>query len=109
MKAEHHRGSHQVNARKVCDLATANPLTLCWSCKRPLQAHPPHTNGDPARWTGGHTVRGSTTATPWLRPMVSPTDCATAATGDWLAPEASVCNYADRDNNPNHITTTRRW
>ena len=109
VKAAHHTGTYQVSRNKVVALANANPLTLCWSCQRPLNLHPPHANGKPVAWTGGHTVRGSTTAQPWLRPMVSPTDCATAAAGDWIAPEVSSCNYADRDNNPEQITTTRRW
>ena len=108
-KPAHHSGTYQTDRNNVVAIASANHLTLCWSCQRPLSLHPPHANGRPAAWTGGHTQRGSATAHPWLRPMVSPTDCAEAAAGDWLAPEASTCNYADRDRNPDQIVTTRRW
>lgn len=109
MKSPHHSGTYQVSRNQVVALANANPLTLCWRCKRPLSLHPPHDSGKPAAWTGGHTVRGSQTYEPWLRPMVSPTDCDTARAGDYLAPEASVCNRVDADDHMPDITTTRRW
>lgn len=75
-----------------------------------IQQHKLHHNGRPAYWTAGHTIDGSTTAEPWLSVNVVP------PLGDWLAPEASVCNYGANARRTNGIkaptvapTTTRRW
>jgi hypothetical protein len=71
VKAPHHRGDHQVRARRVVDTAKRDPSTLCWRCHRTLAAHPRHKTGRPAFWTAGHTGR----------------------TPRELAPEASTCNF----------------
>lgn len=73
-KAPHHRGGYHVNARRVRQMANANPDTRCWRCGLTLAQHPPHKNGTPAKWTAGHVVDGQV--------------------GGPLAPEASTCNYS---------------
>lgn len=73
-KAPHHKGSHQVRARRLTRAANANPNTICWRCGRTLPQHPPHRNGRPAYWTAGHLHDGRI--------------------GGPLAPEASTCNYS---------------
>lgn len=109
-RARHYAGTYQVDARNVKHAATANPLTLCWRCHRTLDQHPPHHNGNPAYWTAGHTQHGSTTAQPWTAPLITRAHCDQAAHGDYLAPEASVCNYGAKDSTPvERIATTRHW
>ena len=71
-KAAHHRGNHQVNARRIVTWARTHPDTRCWRCGHTLGQHTPHANGRPAFWTAGHVVDG-----------IGP-----------LAPEASTCNYS---------------
>jgi hypothetical protein len=71
-KGPHHRGTHQVRARRVVAAANANPHTRCWRCGRTLDQHRRHRNGTPARWTAGHINDGQ-------------------VDGE-LAPEASTCN-----------------
>jgi hypothetical protein len=113
VKAPHHSGTHEVASRKVRAVANANPLTLCWRCHRRIDQHVDHHNGKPPRWTAGHTVTASTTAQPWLTPMISVADCEQAAAGDWLAPEISTCNYGARHDHNQPATpmivTTRDW
>jgi hypothetical protein len=58
----------------------------------------------------GHTQHGSTTAQPWTAPLITRAHCDQAAHGDYLAPEASVCNYGAKDSTPvERIATTRHW
>ena len=110
MKAAHHRGEHQVNAKRVTDAAKANPLTLCWRCRRTLWHHAPHANRRAAYWTAGHTQPGGPHAQPWLTPLIMPAQCEQVARGNWLAPEASTCNFqAGATSVPERIVTTRRW
>ena len=92
MKPAHYRGSYHVRARNIRAAANANPNTRCWRCGRTLAQHPPHHNGNPAKWTAGHLRDGDPT---------SP-----------LAPEASTCNYsagAQRINGTANVEPTRRW
>lgn len=49
-KPAHHRGTHQVRARKVVAAANANPDTRCWRCGQPARP------GDP--WQAGHVIDG---------------------------------------------------
>lgn len=51
VKGAHHRGSYQVQAKRVRDRANADPTTLCWRCGQPAR------RGDP--WQAGHVVDGS--------------------------------------------------
>jgi hypothetical protein len=74
VKAPHHRGTHQIRARRLTAYAYANPDTRCWRCGLTLAQHPPHKTGKPARWTAGHVNDGEM--------------------GGLLLPEASTCNYA---------------
>jgi len=111
MKAAHHRGGHQVNAKRVTAVANANPLTLCWRCRRTIWQHAPHSSGEPAKWTGGHTQPGGLDAQPWLDPLIVPAHCEKAARGNYLAPEASTCNFSGGATSvpTEQIITTRRW
>ena len=111
MKAAHHRGRYEVAARQVRAIANANPLTLCWRCRKPLNQHRAHRTGKPATWTAGHTVDGSSSYHPWTRALITSAQCEEAAAGDWLAPEASVCNYRDgrATQDAQRIVTTRAW
>ena len=72
-KGAHHSGGYHVHARRVREMAQANPDQRCWRCGRTLDEHKPHKNGKPAKWTAGHVVDGQV--------------------GGPLAPEASTCNY----------------
>lgn len=71
VKAPHHRGGYQVQAKRVTDMAKADPTTRCWRCGLTLtevrRAKPR------ARWTAGHLVDGQA--------------------GGRLAPECSPCNF----------------
>ena len=71
-KAPHHRGTHQVRAKKLTDAANANPDTRCWRCRRTI--HEVRLTKPNAKWTAGHLIDG----------MVDGP----------LAPECSPCNYA---------------
>lgn len=104
-KKPHHSGTHEANSRRVRAAAQANPLTICWRCQRTLALHPAHRDGTPARWTAGHVIDGSTTAQPWPGPMTTSEHASQAARGDWLAPEASVCNYANLPAPATRVTT----
>jgi hypothetical protein len=73
-KPAHHRGTHQVRARRVTDQAKADPNAQCWRCGLTLSAHPSHRDGRPPFWTAGHIIDGLKDGP--------------------LAPEASVCNFA---------------
>jgi len=102
MKKPHHSGHYQTLAKRVVNAARANPNAVCWRDGLPLDHHQPHHNGKPATWTAGHTVDGNNAATPWYNVTQRP-----PLPGNWLAPEASTCNYSHGNNktNPN----SRRW
>lgn len=86
VKAAHHRGSHQVRARRIVQQAYANPNTRCGRCGLTLAQHPPGANGKPQRWTAGHVRAGE-------------------INGE-LRPEASRCNYgAGNDSDNPHSQT----
>lgn len=87
-KAAHHSGTHEANARKVRQAANATPAAICWRDGRTLDEHPHARDGTRPKWTAGHTVDGDPHARPWLNVTQLPPP------GSWLAPEASVCNYA---------------
>lgn len=70
-KAAHHRGTYQVRARKVVDLAKADPSTQCWRCGRTMTAV--RRLKPRARWTAGHLTPGQVDGP--------------------LAPECSPCNF----------------
>lgn len=62
-KAAHHRGSHQVTAKRVTDRAYANPDTRCGNCHNTLDKCGPRNdgrnrNGSPCTWQAGHNVAG---------------------------------------------------
>lgn len=57
-KPPHHRGTHQVRARRITRTANANPDTRCRRCHNTLPNCKPHRNGTPAYWTAGHLVDG---------------------------------------------------
>lgn len=62
-KAAHHRGAHQVTAKRVTNAAYANPATRCASCHNTLDKCGPrgdgrNRNGTPCTWQGGHVVAG---------------------------------------------------
>lgn len=107
-KAAHHRGTHQANARKLVTAGNATPGAVCWRCGLTLHQHAPHKNGRRARWTAGHTIDGSLTAAMWENITFRPPP------GDWLALEASTCNFSagaalsSADPTP-RIVTTRQW
>jgi hypothetical protein len=73
-KPAHYRGRYHVAARRVRQLANADPRTLCWRCGRTLAQHPPHKGGRPAYWQAGHVVDGQANGA--------------------LRPEASTCNLS---------------
>lgn len=54
VKGPHHRGTHQVRAKRITTAAYANPLHKCWRCARTLSqvkaAHPDRR----VIWTAGH-------------------------------------------------------
>jgi len=108
---DHHRGNYQTNAKRLMAAINSSPGAVCWRCGLMLQQHKAHRSGRPPFWTAGHTIDASTTAEPWLTVTVRPPP------GDWLAPEASVCNYAagnrSKQASPTAPTvapvTTRRW
>jgi len=59
MKPAHHRGGHQVRARRVTQAAYANPATRCCNCQRTLDRCGPNgdgrnANGTPCTWDAGH-------------------------------------------------------
>ncbi len=105
MKPAHRRGRYTANARAVVDAAKAHPHSVCWRDGLPLSAHPSHRSGARPTWTAGHTVDGSADAKPWLCAWEVPPP------GDWLAPEASVCNYSYGAGlaRGNRIVTTQSW
>ncbi len=72
-KGPHHRGTHQVRARRIVEQANANPNTRCGRCNRTLAQHPMGGNGKPQYWTAGHVHAGQ-------------------INGE-LRPEASTCNF----------------
>lgn len=103
----HHRGRRYTDAAAVIRrTAAANPHAVCWRDGLTLDEHPPHRNGQPATWTAGHTVDGSTTWQPWTSVTKVPPD------GDWLAPEASTCNSssgASAGNRRRNRQHSRTW
>ena len=81
-----------------------------WRCHRTSTNTRHTTTATPAYWTAGHTQHGSTTAQPWTAPLITRAHCDQALHGDYLAPEASVCNYGAKDSTPvERIATTRHW
>lgn len=52
VKAAHHRGAHQVTARRITQAAYANPETRCWRCSRTLAEV--RLVKPKAIWTAGH-------------------------------------------------------
>ena len=105
-KAPHHRGTHEVQARKVRDTANANPNAICWRDGLTLAQHPNHHDGTRPRWTAGHTIDGYRNAPAWLNVTHRP------PSGPWLAPEASTCNYANgakRTNTQRANPQSRQW
>ena len=102
MKKPHHSGTYHQDSRKLVALARANdPYTVCWRDGLPLDHHPAHHNGKPPTWTAGHTIDGNSAATPWTNVTQQPPP------GNWLAPEASTCNYSHGNNQPN--PHSRNW
>jgi hypothetical protein len=58
-KAPHHRGDHQVRARRVTDQANRNTATRCCECGNTLDQCGPrgdgrNGNGTPCTWDAGH-------------------------------------------------------
>lgn len=71
-KAPHHRGPHQVTARRIKQAADADLTTRCWRCQRTMpeiRRTKPH-----AQWQAGHLTDGQV--------------------GGPYAPECSPCNAA---------------
>ena len=97
MAGPHHKGRYTRYARAVRDAANANPNTVCWRDGHTLTQHQPG-----ATWTAGHTIDGSPTATPWLQVTRVPPP------GDWLAPEASSCNYSNGAHRTNRLRNNPR-
>ncbi|MEJ7719808.1 MAG: hypothetical protein WKF58_04925 [Ilumatobacteraceae bacterium] len=91
----HHRGTHQVRARRLVAAAKADPTTKCWRCGLTLAEHRLHKNGKPAFWTAGHLVDGEIDGV--------------------LMPEASRCNYeagaaaGNRRRRQPRNPTSRKW
>ena len=50
-KAAHHRGDHQVRAKRVTDAANANPNTRCCNCHNTLNHCGPNNDGHNANVT----------------------------------------------------------
>jgi hypothetical protein len=98
MKPAHRRGTYQHNRNRVVATANSTPHAVCWRDGLTLAAHPPHRNGDPAKWEGGHTIDGAVNAPAWLNVTRRPPP------GPWIAPEASTCNRS----NGAHRTNTLR-
>ena len=62
-KAPHHRGAHQVTARRLTQAGYANPAATCHYCKRTLDNCGPrgngrNRNGTPCTWQACHVVDG---------------------------------------------------
>lgn len=95
VKPAHHRGSHQVRARRVVEAANANPDTRCWRCGRTMAEI--RRTKPRARWTGGHLHDGQVDGQ--------------------LAAECSPCNYGAgatmgnrrRSNRPPTTPRTTDW
>lgn len=90
-KAAHHRGDHQVRARRVTDAANANPNTRCCTCGNTLNHCGPNNdgrnlNGTPCTWDAGHPDGR------WP--------------GNQLRPECSHCNRSRGATNGNRSRTT---
>lgn len=101
VKAPHHSGDYHVKARQVRNAANADPLAICWRDGLTLDEHPSHPDGTRPKWTAGHTIMGAARSRPWLNVRQAPPP------GAWLAPDASVCNYADNGNT--RQGTTKAW
>lgn len=83
----HHRDPRFTKASRLVKAAAyRDPHAICWRCGLTLAQHPPHVDGKPQRWHGGHTIDGEL-GPPWLdvrrRPPVG---------FAFIAPEASRCN-----------------
>ena len=52
----------QRRARTLNQLATLDPHTLCWFCKRTLDKHPPTKSGRKAKWSQEHVRKGDPTS-----------------------------------------------
>lgn len=88
-KAAHHRGAHQVTAKRITDAAYANPATTCRRCGLTLaERHETHPN---ATWDAGHPDPGQT----------------------GYAPECSHCNRSAGATHGNRLRqglrTSRTW
>ena len=107
MTGPHHAGRYRVVRDRLVALGNATHGAVCWRDGLTLAQHPPHKDGKPARWTGGHTIDGSTHWTAWWQVTSIP-----PAGGDWLALEASTCNSANgarRTNRHRANPRSRRW
>ena len=102
-KAPHHAGNYHVQAQRVRDAANADPYAICWRDGLTLAQHPPHADGSRPTWTAGHTIMGAANSQAWLNVRQRP------PVGAWLAPDASVCNYADNGTHRKRQGTTRDW
>jgi hypothetical protein len=106
-KAHHADPRYRRSRPLLLALANADPLAVCCRdrhgqpCGLRLEEHPVG-----AKWTCGHTVDGSRTWALWLDVRSVPPD------GDWLAPQASTCNYAagaSAGNRRRNRAHSRRW
>lgn len=87
VKGAHHRGSYQVQAKRVRDRANADPGSRCWRCGLTLaevRKRKPH-----AKWTAGHLIDGQV--------------------GGRLAPECSPCNMGAGATEGNRRRRPKPW
>ena len=93
VKPAHHRGTYQVDARRITQMAYADPDTRCWRCERTLEQVPMHKTGRRPFWTAGHKIDSQA--------------------GGELAAECSVCNYTHGAEYGNTLrgtcATSRKW
>lgn len=101
----HHRTWRYTRAAKaVRNAANANPNAVCWRDGNTLAEHQRRNPNRIITWHAGHTRPASTSWTPWLQVTKQPPP------GDWLAPEASLCNQSSAHTERRRSNrTSRPW